>query len=265
MISDKDTYLAPVKYLIGRDIREWDISKANISILRYLGVIDNVKYTELYNADRMYRQVQVGLMQKDERVSRALSNGFKQMRAMFCEANGIVDTDILSIKKDAIYLVDKIPPITSFSNQNGDVTFVSKHQYTSFFKLGGLELYFYHDIRDVSILDVKGISDNVLELHKPYMLDFMSYIFKLLQRHMLEDAVDSIQGFYNDYISISLPIGYYRELDNRSLYKTNYNIGGFTYVPMVHVIDDQIDISYNAGIVRELYSIVASLMISKNS
>ena len=37
MIYDKTRYIAPYSYLINKDIQEYDIAKANISILRDSG------------------------------------------------------------------------------------------------------------------------------------------------------------------------------------------------------------------------------------
>ena len=55
MLYEENRYIAPYKYLINRDIREYDISKANISILRESNVLDDSKYQYFYNLPKKER------------------------------------------------------------------------------------------------------------------------------------------------------------------------------------------------------------------
>ena len=262
MLYERDTYIAPINNIVSRDIREWDISKANISILLYLGVIDRSTYDRLYSADKRYRQIQVGLMQQDPKIANSLSKGFQMARKLFFESNRINDYEVLSIKKDAIYLIDKIPSTTVFENERGKIEFVCKNEYTSYYRLGKIEYYFMYNSNGER-MDVKGISDNVLELHKPYMLDFLSYIFTMMQRNMVLDAIQVLRDFMNEYLYLKLDTGFYRELNNYSMFKTKYQIDSQnTYTEGVYMVDDKIDISYNFGILNELFRILSGYAMS---
>ena len=62
-------YSAPIGYLFDKHIVEYDISKANISIMYDHGMIDQATYLRLLNAPRQQRQYEIGMMQKDKTVT----------------------------------------------------------------------------------------------------------------------------------------------------------------------------------------------------
>ena len=55
MLYEKTLYSAPYRYLINRNIQEYDISKANISILLDMGCIKKEDYDHLYNLPKHQR------------------------------------------------------------------------------------------------------------------------------------------------------------------------------------------------------------------
>lgn len=253
----KDNYLAPISYLISNYIREYDISKANINILLYKGLISEDLYDELYSLPKKEREVRVGLLIKyDQNLNKELSKGFGEMRRLFFEANQIQDYEVMAVKKDAIYLVGREAQVTAFKN----VEFVCKNVYTSYYNLG-VEFYYYLDTKQMEKLDIKGISDNMLYLHDPFMLDFLRYIFSLAQNGAFVDAMNDIRGFYNQMVSYQLSLGYYRELNNRSLFRSRTVIdGNRIYLSSIgdkFDIKQALDASYNLGILRNLYSIMS--------
>ena len=256
MIWENDTYRAPITFLVGRNIREYDISKGNINILLYFNIINQETYNFLYNLPKMERQIRVGIMQKDDRIADAISNGFKEMRTLFCTQNNIEENEILAIKKDALYIIDKVPQYIKFRN----VEFLCKNLYTSFYYIGGLELYYNSKYE---ILDVKGISDNTLHYHDNYMKDFLMYMFSLIEKRDYASAISDLNGFRNDYLNLKLPPGYYREFDNRSLYCVKYKYDGLnSYIPGItydHQLKD-LDISFNNNILMELHRILVMLI-----
>lgn len=256
MIWENDTYRAPITFLVGRNIREYDISKGNINILLYFNIINQETYNFLYNLPKMERQVRVGIMQKDPKIASVISNGFKEMRTLFCIQNNIAENEILAIKKDALYIIDKVPQYTKFKN----IEFLCKNLYTSFYYIGGLELYYNSKYE---ILDVKGISDNILRYHDNYMKDFLMYMFSLIEKRDYVSAISDLNNFRNDYLNLKLPPGYYREFDNRSLYCTKYKYDGLnSYIPGIaydHQLKD-LDISFNNNILMELHRILVMLI-----
>ena len=153
----RDNLLNPLyKYIISGNIREYDISKANINILSSLNIINEEQYLYYYNLPKNRRAIEVGWLQKDKTIAKALSNGFIGYRQKFFEANEIEDHEVLSIKKDAIYIINKIPQYCKFDK----VEFIPKNHYTSFSfsQLFDFSSYFKKVII-LKLLYIKGLSD----------------------------------------------------------------------------------------------------------
>lgn len=255
-VYDLDKYTMPVNYIISEYIREYDISKANISILFYKGLIDKNKYDYLYSLPGNQRKVKVGLMQRDNaELSKELMEGFSEARKMFYEANNIQEHEILAVKKDAIFLMNKIASNTTF----GSIQFVEKNLYTSFYQLAGLELYYlYNSSTGKEQLDIKGMSDDVIELHKPYMIDLLMYIFGTAQESPSREVVTLLSNISRQYIDGSLGVNYYREFNNRSLFRTKINVlGERMYLTCLgsNVQIKDIDPAFNYNMLQELYRI----------
>ena len=258
MLWDKTTYTADISYLTNVFIYEYDISKANINILFTKGIIDETTYNFLYEAQRMVRQVYVGKLCKDTKISNILKAGIIEAKKMFFEANGIEDRDVLSIKNDAVFLINKKPQITEF----GLIKFVEKNVYTSFFKLANMEYYYYYsNVTKEEYIDIKGISDSALEIHKEYFLQLIKDIFYSIQINGPEISLRMLKEYYNDYIKLNLPIEHYRQFNSDSMFHFKFisNIGtGYSINSISENEKSLIDISYNLAIILELQRILVN-------
>lgn len=258
---ERDNYTAQISVLYNVYIYEYDISKANINILHSKGIIDKQTYDYLYNAERMKRQIYIGNLQKDPKIAQALKEGFIEYRHKLFMSNNIQDYEVLSIKKDAIYVISRRLQNTSF----GLVNFIEKNWYSGFYKIKNLELYYrYNRINNDETLDVKGINDNILVLHNNHFMSFLKDLFCTLQCNGVSTALALLKDFYMSYITRSLSIEYYREFNNTS----EYRILGTQYSRYTIILNNPInlnilDISYNLSIIIELQKILLSIYFSK--
>ena len=251
-------YKTPIKYFLNTYIREYDISKANISALLQQGVISKPLYESFLNMDKREREIKIGLwIRKDRSIYRSIQNGIIEAKRLFCESNNIEDYRIVSIKNDAIFLEGNLVKNTSFYPYN----FKIKNTYTIYMQLKNLEVY-YGDSIDPNTglvnthIDIKGIPDETLVLHKNGMLDLICDICYRLQRENISDTMSYLSNFYSDFIQRKLPKEYYRDFDSFS---------GFTFHTYIRkcslpeISDDMIpvvDINRNLSILRDLMSIV---------
>lgn len=263
MLYDNINYSLDISYLNNVFIREYDISKANINVLYSKGIIDEKVYNDLYNAERMVRQRYVGMLQKDKTIMETLKKGIIEAKKCLFEANDIKDYEVLSIKNDAVFIINRKLITTKF----GLINFLNKNTYTSFYKFNNLELYYYYNNIDKSeCLDIKGISDAKLVLHDQYMMQFLKDLFYTVQMNGVEVAMRLLKDFYNSYINLNLDIGYYRKFNNDSdyHYKFNTNIGtGFSAEYVSNDDKYAVDISFNLSILLELQKILTSMYFSK--
>lgn len=248
-------YISGLRFLFSTYIREYDISKANINVLYSAGVIDKNLYERLLVAPREERQITIGLMeQRDRKITKIKAAGICKAKQDLFEANDIQDQDILSIKNDAVFILNKNLKYTEF----GNIKFVLKNTYTEFVLLNGIEVYYGYDkVKGTENIDTKGLGKNKY-LHDEFMTDFIVYVLSELSVGNVEDAIKSFSDFFNDYINGDLDIGYYREYNPASM----YSILNSSY--KISLADNNIDklkvinINYNMNILRELFGYISN-------
>ena len=235
-LYEHDSYLdKDIPYLISTEIVEYDISSAGFNLCRYYKLLPESKLQYLESLEKKERQRALGLLcRDDDTLNENLKKAFVNIRKEFFEANGIKDSDVLSIKKDAIFMLRRCH-VTEF----GNVVFKEKHVYTSYYYLNRKEFYVGER------LDVKGISDAILSKHDNYMLDFLYKFFKLIETSSRRNCIRELMGFVDAYKAGNLEIGYYRELNEHSLYRMKESVAG--WVVMADTVEsiDGVDTGYN--------------------
>jgi len=255
----KTLYLKDIDFLINTTIYEYDLSKANISILRQANLITDDLYNILYNADRMDRQVFIGKLQKkDPNIAKALEVGFIEARRLFFEANGLEERDVLSIKKDAIFTFKRC-----LNLQVAEwLIFKEKNLYTSYYHIPSQkkELYYLkHPFTGAEVLDIKGMNDESFHYHTHYMIEFLLVLFETAQTDIVE-ALDMISRFVSLYRSRRLEVGFYRNLNSESKFYYISNPNAFSSFSAEYLLDNQVgylDISYNDLLLRDLYKCIS--------
>lgn len=249
----KDNFTIRKTYAIA-PIYEYDIRKANISILRTLGCIDEKQYNYFYNLPKYAREVQIGLLLRDNPdISDALTNGFKTFRQQLFEYNAISNDEVISVKKDAIFVTRQL----MYTKMSDWVEFVNKGSYSMFLRLGNLELWFT-STAEGSGLDIKGIKDGLLETYDSY---FPMIIVMCLSRVIMGDvkgALDLCKGFIREYTNRELPVSAYREF-NRDY---SYKIRNSAYKTLLYDGDVScLDIDHNLMILGQLKQILTFIYL----
>ena len=249
----KDRYVAPYGWLINKHIREYDLSKANISILLDTGFITKDQYTKYFNMPKQEREISVGILQRDNKeVAKGLSDGFKLIREKFFKENDLNEEEVLYIDKDSITTIDRVIKHTKFSDH---LEFKMKKEYTSFYKLPNMDLLYFSD-QKLEYFRLKGMGEQVPIIHKNHMVQFLLYVAYMAQFGSIQDCINTIKDFYLQYINKSLDIEYYREMNSRSLYKLLQSGYSSFYANALRQSDISfVDVSENEKIVRELYKI----------
>lgn len=235
-------------------IREYDLSKANINALYSRGVISKDKYDQLYNSDKYIREKTVGLMiREDKNIHTEIQKGIIDAKYHLITENNIELEDIVSIKNDAVFVKNKSLDYTKF----GLMDFKLKNTYTIFAKIKRYEFYYYYNpFNQEEKLDVKGINDEKMIIHKDHFLDFLLALFNTLQTDGIINAVNMLQSFSIAYIRRELDPNYYRKFNSESNFDLIYegNLWSSIYVSDINLID----IRYNYEILRDLYGLLLS-------
>lgn len=257
---DKDRYAAPYDYLINSKIYEYDISKANISILNTYNVINQKQYEYYYNLPKQQREIQIGLLlQKNRDISKVLSNGFKESRRIFIESNQIPEENILYIDKDSITVFDlyRLDSMDSFKVSD-KITFLRKNIYSSYFRLGnGVDFLYYNNGKSTEYYRFKGMGKSISK----FMNTDNSFLWLLLsiaysgQYEGIVETIQLIKDIYHDYINFRFHFNYYKEFNQSAKFRINTPYQCF-YSEVISINDlDCIDITYNATLLRRMYQI----------
>lgn len=258
----KVTYTAPIDYIINSKIVEYDMSKANINILLYYGLISPSQYQEFYEMSKRRREISIGLLQrKDKKYVDALKKGFIEFKRKFFEANDIEDHSIVSIKNDAVFVVNKIIHQTKFDT----IEFKPKNVYNAFYKLGRLEAYYsYNFYTKFEKLDLKNIDKHKVKYHDEYMINFLKCLFNSAEVDPITETISIIKDFYSMYMNRELEVQYYREFNTTSMYSYMPIPGIESVYKTDFVIPEDakyLDISYNEWLIRHLYGIFINIYI----
>lgn len=235
----KHNYLDITKNcLIGLPIKSYDMSSGGYSILKKAKVFSKKEIEYLDNVPKFERNYYIGNKIRKEKLSEVLMEGFIDARKRFMYYNDIIDDDILSIKKDAIFLINRPAKHLEFDGYKWKL----EDSYSSYYYINNIEIYFSNMKKWI---DIKGISNDVLELHREFFLDDLCEMFSLIESNNKNIRNRYIQNYRKSYITRDLDIGCYRELNTDSKFKYDKSIGGHSYY--IDDIDDVnlVDIRYN--------------------
>ena len=249
---DSTFYKAPYEYLIAIPIYEYDIKAANVSILRQHNIINDQQYQIYLSKPKEEREIEIGLWIKQQpHLYDILKQTISDARQWFFNINHIEDHQILYIDNDSITLIDRIAKSTQYSPY---IDFKQKNTYNSFYRLEGIDFLYYSD-NDNESYRIKYGGTKINLIHKEGFLDLLLSLANEAQNRDYQAMVLMIKHLYKQYIDKQLPIAYYREFNQKSEYKlipgcafqyyTNIPPGGL----------DNIDISYNANLLRYLSKI----------
>ena len=261
VLWQKDNYSSAVSYIAGQYITEYDISKANISVLYYMGAIDKSLYEFLYHADKQYREVFIGKMQRDNpKISETKAEGIRLFRKRFFEANGLTDGRVLAIKSDAIFVIGDRCQYTKFDN----VEFKIANVYTVFARLGRLEIYYgFDNITGNEVIDVKGIKDSKLELHREYMITHLCDVFYKLQTCSIEEAIKMNSELLDALLTRHAEVGFYREFNADSQFRMSTGYSTFYMMNMYQDEVQLVDPCVNVSVLQNVSSILSDIYLSK--
>lgn len=206
-----------INVLVNSSIVEYDIKSGNTSVMRQFQLTDENEISRIESLAKKDRVIAVGNMMKDKDFSKALESGFNTVVDEFLKKNNLDrDDDVLMIMRDAVFVIVK--PIQY--QDIGSCHFRPKGSYSGFLRCSPYEFLVASDH-----IDVKGMKDEDLDLHKNGVLQ------------MIRDVYDACSEYHMDTIKISqylkellvaykekaLPLDYYREFNSTGKFKLIYD------------------------------------------
>ena len=257
-------YLAPYKYILDSNIVEFDIEKANISVLRNSGVIDENTYRGMYELPKKIREIVVGRMiRRHKELSSVLKEGIQQARHELFKTLNLNSNNVLSIKNDAVFVIFNTPVNVSDIQVNQYVKFKVKGQFRSFYFLNNKEFYYaYNPITGLEGLDIKGVGDYGVEMNGPF-LNLLCNVFYTVLTSGVRDAYKLLCKINDDYLNKRYPLEYYRRLDSFARFDI-YRISDYATFQADILTDYDlgvVDPSYNMKLLDKLVSYYAEYLL----
>lgn len=232
----KDLYLnKDIPYLYGKEIYEYDIHAAGLSITKEFKLLSEKEIKKIENKpNKKAIAIAIGIAQRKDKVYKEeLAKGFIKARKLFFEANNLEDYQILSIKKDAIFTL-----VPCNVQRFGEIEFLQKHKYSSCMMTDKYEFYYGRDE-----IDVKGLDDAVVYHHQDFLLSFMKKFFYTVECGTKQDGMRMLRVMIDRYKRLELDPGYYREFNRENNYKEKS--GELVYSDVTPMLLPDIDISFN--------------------
>lgn len=274
-------YDTDINHRIGTTIFEYDIRQANINMLYSNERLSESDYKMLSDAPKQFREVFIGKMIRNDGFAYSddtqttISEGITKAKDMFLTANNVLNSQIIRISNDAIYVESNMPLKQTRFDLNGNgrmIEFACKGCYSSYLRFHAYDalpkIIVFFNIYDKNgdenfDVDVKGISDDMLHLHSKLLSFICNILYYKEKSNDIKIVMDEFNEFYERYIKLELPVECYREFNAGSSYSIKAKFpGGNTPQPMFFDEDawskDILDISYNQNILRELYSMILS-------
>jgi predicted house-cleaning noncanonical NTP pyrophosphatase (MazG superfamily) len=233
-----------ILFLFNSLIIEYDIKQANISLCQEFNLLSSSLIEIIKNKNKAERVVAIGkLMRKDKEFAKNLENKFNDVIHEFMEINNLnFEKDVVSIKRDAVFVANKNIKYNQIGNH---IFFDAKNIYHAYLYIKPYEFYFKKD----GNIDVKGIPDNMLELHKNGILSLLNIVVETIENSNFDQY--EINKLFKDIITIYKNKKFDKEYVD--IYREFNSISGFKLKSEDIVFNDinsqtelnNIDITYN--------------------
>jgi len=207
-IYEKHNYLnKELEYIRSGTIIEYDMRNAGVEILYGNKIFNKDNYDTLMKLDKLDRSIVVGKYLKEHpKVNDFLIKSFVKIRQELFEKNNIQDDDVLSIKKDAIFLIDR--EIYNLKLDKG-FEFIKKNEYQVYINLFNKE--FYYNLYE-NRLDIKGFGKKIKEHHENFLFKELKEVLKSSYYNDIDGTFLKLINFKDDFVNRTLRKEYYYDI-----------------------------------------------------
>lgn len=212
-LAAKTNYLnKDITYLRNIQITEYDIHAAGFTAISSKKLLPEEELKRISELPKDQRNIAIGLhIRKNPELEQAIQKGLMKARQAFALVNRLESRNILSIKKDAIFVIKQNPQILKIK----DFEFVKKGAYTSYALLNGKEFYYGKEG-----LTIKGIGDEEYLRGKNGFIKELELLFKTAETNTAENIFKILKMFHQKYLGRRFRPDVYRQLET-GLFKIN--------------------------------------------
>jgi hypothetical protein len=234
-LAEKTNYLnKDIVYLKNTTITEYDIKSAGFTVIKFKKLLPEEEILELESIGKEERNVRIGKrILQYPRIGEEIINTLAEVRQDFVVMNQIYDNDILSIKKDAIFLIRKNPTVLKI----GMFEFRAKKSYSSYCYLNKKE--FYYSSSDET-LELKGFTEENKVKQEGYLLKDIKKIMMMSEKLTNEQLFTFLKQYRTKYLGRQLNRETYRDIETGK-----FSVEGYYMEDISDEILSTADISQN--------------------
>ena len=207
-LYEKHNYLNKnIEHIKSGYIIEYDMKNAGLEILYANNIFNEKEYNILMSLDKLNRSITIGKFLKNHQdINDFLINQFIEVRKELFELNDINDYSVLSIKKDAVFLIDTKLKYTTLEK---NYKFIKKNEYSNYLYLMNKEHY-YNVYEDK--LDLKGYNKLCIVHQENYIFKELKKIMQLDYYNRKDDMFLLLINLKEDFLNRNLEKEYYYDL-----------------------------------------------------
>jgi hypothetical protein len=235
LLAEKTNYTnKDMVYIKNTSIVEYDIKSAGFTVIKFKKLLPQEEILELESIDKQERNIRIGKrILNYPKIGEEIINTLAEVRKDFVVLNEIYDNDILSIKKDAMFLIRKNPS----SLKIGMFEFRAKKSYTSYCYLNKKELY-YSALDDS--LELKGFTEEARTKQNDYLIKDIKRIMSMSEKLTNEQLFLFIKQYRSKYLNRQLSKETYRDIDTGK-----FSVDGYYMEEISDELLASVDISQN--------------------
>lgn len=235
-VIEKSNWFNPnYEYLKNKSVVEYDLKDGGLSVIKEYNLLKPEYIDKLSKMTKENRKIVIGKLQaRNSKLAVSLVKAFGDARELFVNTNHIQDSEILCIKKDALFIINRTDIVSQVSN---NLLFRPKNSYSSIIRLNEKE--FYYD-PETNILDTKGFTDNVKDEERDFLFKDIKNFLKQSEKINKQDIFINLKQYRMDYLNLELPILTYKNIDNDAYVFDNYSMDNIDKKDLINA-----DISHN--------------------
>lgn len=206
-------------------IIEWDIQRAGLNLIKEYHLLPEDEIRKYESLSKKESDIAIGKRQiGDKEFSKAFDQSFTDIMKLFLEENSIDSTfDVISIKKDACFVINKYIKKTEFGKY---IRFIEKNKYHAFLYIKPFEFYFKRngDIEVKNFIGDKDARKRILSLHENGILNFLECVVDTAEIYgrKSKEMNQFLHSFVEMYKKRELNFDYYREFSTASGYRYQF-------------------------------------------
>lgn len=212
-----------IQFMFHANIVEYDMKAMSVSISERYNLLDKSIIERLKRMPKEQRTREVGLIQRDDKeYSQRLIQCELETRRKFLEANGLDETNVISLHSDACIFDSKKRIINNIEG----VEFKHANTWTSYMRFKGIEMFY-----DGEALEYKGVAKELLNQHTLGIHRYLCDVFSKIENYD-ETVIEYITRFQMKYLQDKLPDYYYNSFGRVGDYKMS-NLELFAFIANV--------------------------------